>query len=65
MFPQIVRLQSLSQPTVANVDMTATLSQIEVNVDVDPAAFTVDVPASASPLSIDELRDAGPLGERE
>jgi hypothetical protein len=47
------------------VDLTATLTQIEVNRDVDPAAFTVDVPASASPLTIEELRDAGPLGERQ
>ena len=29
--------------------MTATLAQIEVNVDVDPTAFTVDVPAECQP----------------
>jgi outer membrane biogenesis lipoprotein LolB len=62
MFPQVIRLRSVSEP--ANVDLTATLSQIEVNVDVSPSAFTVDVPANAAPLSIDELRAAGPLGER-
>ena len=45
MFPQVIRLRSVSEP--ANVDLTATLSQIEVNVDVDPSAFTVDVPATA------------------
>ena len=28
----------------SNVDLTATLSQVESNVDLDPAAFTVDVP---------------------
>jgi hypothetical protein len=44
--------------------MTATMSQIEVNVDVDPAAFTVDVPPNAGPLSLEELRAAGPLGEQ-
>lgn len=60
-FPQTIRLQSQSAP--ASVDMTATMSQIEVNVDVDPAAFTVDVPPNASPLSLEELRAAGPLGE--
>lgn len=62
-FPQTIRLQSQGEP--ANVDMTATLSQIEVNVDVDPAAFTVDVPPNASPLTLEELRAAGPLGERQ
>ena len=61
-FPQALRLRSASEP--ANVDLTATLAQIEVNRDLDPTAFTVDGPASASPLSIEELRDAGPMGER-
>jgi Outer membrane lipoprotein LolB len=63
MFPQEIRLRSAGGP--ADVDMTATLSQIEVNVDVDPAAFTVNVPPNTSPLSIDQLRQAGPLGEKQ
>jgi outer membrane biogenesis lipoprotein LolB len=58
-FPQSVRLVSDTQSI--RVDLTASLSQIEANVDLDPAAFTVDVPASASPMSLDELRDSGPL----
>jgi hypothetical protein len=61
-FPQTIRLRSVNEP--ANVDMTATLTQIEVNVDVNPAAFTIEVPASVSPLGLDELRQAGPLGEK-
>ncbi len=43
------------------VDLTASLGQVETNVDLDPAAFTVDVPASAAPLSLDALRANGPL----
>jgi hypothetical protein len=62
-FPQVIRLRSVSEP--AHVDMTATLTQIEVNVDLDPMAFTVDVPANVTPLSVEELREAGPLGERQ
>lgn len=58
-FPQTVRLRSLS-PAV-DVDLTATLSQLETNVTLDPAAFTVNVPASALELTLAELRDAGPL----
>lgn len=58
-FPQAVRLQS--DRAGANVDLTATLSQVEANVDIDPAAFTVTVPTGARPLTLDELRDAGPL----
>ncbi len=62
-FPQVIRLRSATAP--ADVDLTATLTQIEVNRDVDPGAFTVDVPAGASALTIEELRQAGPLGERQ
>ena len=61
-FPQSIRLRS--QASSAEVDMTATLSQIVTNVDIDPAAFTIVIPPSASPLTLDELRDAGPLGEK-
>jgi outer membrane lipoprotein-sorting protein len=45
----------------APVDLTATLSQIEANVDIEPAAFTVTVPPGARELTLDELRAAGPL----
>jgi hypothetical protein len=59
-FPQTVRLQS-AQPDV-NVDLTATLSQIETNKDLEDAAFTVTVPPDADPITLDDLRAAGPLG---
>jgi outer membrane lipoprotein-sorting protein len=58
-FPSSVRLISDS-PSV-NVDLTATVSQIQTNLDLDAAAFTVDVPAAARSLTLDELREAGPL----
>jgi hypothetical protein len=58
-FPQSVRLQS--DGAAVPVDLTATLAQIEANVDIPPAAFTVTAPAGARDLTIDELRDAGPL----
>ena len=57
--PKSVRLRSVD-PTV-DVDLTAAVSQIEVNVTIDPAAFMVTVPADALPLTMAELRDAGPL----
>ncbi|HTI40306.1 MAG TPA: hypothetical protein VL693_00670 [Vicinamibacterales bacterium] len=59
-FPQTVRLQS-TQPNV-NVDLTASLSQIETNKDLEDAAFNVNVPPDADPITLDELRSAGPLG---
>ncbi|HKE86276.1 MAG TPA: hypothetical protein VKB50_21100 [Vicinamibacterales bacterium] len=58
-FPSSVRLTSDKQSV--NVDLTATMSQIQTNIDLDAAAFTVDVPAGARSLTLDELREAGPL----
>jgi outer membrane lipoprotein-sorting protein len=61
-FPQSVRLQS-DQPQLM-VDLTLGLSQIETNKDLEDAAFTVNVPRDADPITLDELRDSGPLGQR-
>jgi outer membrane biogenesis lipoprotein LolB len=61
-FPASVRL--VSDSASVNVDVTATLTQIEANVDIRPDAFSIGVPPSARALSIVELRDAGPLGEK-
>lgn len=58
-FPQTVRL--LSNGEDASVDLTATIAQLETNLDLDAAAFTVNVPADARTLTLDELRDSGPL----
>jgi len=60
MFPQSVRLQS--EDPALMVDLTAALSQVETNVDLDENAFIVNVPADAQPITLDELRDDGPLG---
>jgi outer membrane biogenesis lipoprotein LolB len=57
-FPRTVRLVSSGTPAV---DMTARLSQLETNVDLDEKAFTVDVPPDAQPITLDELRESGPL----
>lgn len=58
--------RSYSPPPAADVvaDITLRVSQLEVDTPIDPRAFELDVPASADPLSIEELRRAGPLGER-
>ena len=59
MFPQSVRLVSLS-PDVA-VNIAAALAGIETNVDIDAAAFTVQEQKNLQPLTLEELRQAGPL----
>jgi hypothetical protein len=61
-FPQSVRLQA-DDPTLM-VDLTAVMSQVEMNIDLDENAFTVNVPDHAVPITLDELRAHGPLGER-
>jgi hypothetical protein len=46
------------------VNITATLSEIETNTPIDPAAFAVDVKQDLTPITLEELREAGPLRER-
>jgi hypothetical protein len=49
-------------PMVA--DLSVTVSQVDINTALDPAAFDVDVPADAAPITLDDLREAGPLGQK-
>lgn len=46
------------------IDLTATLGEIEMNIDLDARAFAVDVPADAVAISLDELRQSSPLTAR-
>jgi hypothetical protein len=62
LFPQSVRLVSLS-PDVS-VNIAAELASIETNVELDPAAFTVEEQKNLQPLTLEELRRAGPLREQ-
>jgi len=56
-FPRRVTLRT--EIPVA-VDLTATVSQLETNLTILADAFTVDA-GGAAPLSLEELRSAGPL----
>jgi hypothetical protein len=55
----IVRVVASGSP---KADLTVRLSDVNINVTLDKAVFAVDVPAGAEPLTLDELRRAGPLG---
>jgi outer membrane lipoprotein-sorting protein len=57
--PSTLRLQASGSPAA---DVTVRLSDLNINVPLEPEVFAVDVPAGAQPLTIDELRRAGPLG---
>ena len=58
-FPQSVRLTS-TVPDV-RVDLSASLSQIESNIDIPATAFAVEEPRGVTPVSLEQLGEAGPL----
>jgi outer membrane lipoprotein-sorting protein len=58
--PSTIRLRTTTQ--TAPTDLTIRLSQIDVNQPLDASAFEADVPAGATPMTLQELREAGPLG---
>jgi hypothetical protein len=45
-------------------DLVLRLSQLEIDPPLDDRVFDVDVPPDATPLTLEELRRAGPLGEQ-
>lgn len=59
-FPSRMTIRSRPESTV---DLVVTVTQSEANVPIDPAAFRAAVPPGAEPMSLDDLRAAGPLGE--
>jgi hypothetical protein len=61
--PSRVRLRtSASGARGLATDLQIAISQLETNPALGPEVFTVEVPADARPLTIDELRRSGPLG---
>jgi SulP family sulfate permease len=57
------RLQ-LTATTPLVVTLRAGLAQTEANVPIDNAAFSITVPPDADPITVEELRQAGPLREQ-
>ena len=57
--PATLRVVSTGQP---RADLTVRLSDVNINVPMEDAVFAVDVPPAAHPLTLEELRRAGPLG---
>jgi outer membrane lipoprotein-sorting protein len=62
--PAHLRLSSPATGAGASFDLVLRLSQVETNGVVPDEAFTVRVPATASPITLDELRQSGPLRDR-
>jgi hypothetical protein len=64
--PRSIRLTSIDDGggTGKTFDLRLTLSQVEINTPLAPDAFSVRVPAEATPITLDELRASGPLAPR-
>jgi outer membrane lipoprotein-sorting protein len=59
--PETVRLRATDGARTL-ADLTLRLSQVDVNVPLGDAVFRLEVPPDADPMTLDELRRAGPLG---
>ena len=59
--PTTIRLRSVVDGRVAS-DLTLRASQVEINSPIDSTAFNPQIPEHAVPLTLEELRRAGPLG---
>ena len=60
-FPRIVRVRRAGDTAI---DITARIEQLQVNTQINPLAWRVDVPSDADPMTLDELRSIAPLAER-
>ena len=59
--PRSIHLSSMPP---GRFDLQLALSDVELNVPIEPETFRVQIPAGTTPITIDELRNAGPLAER-
>lgn len=68
-FPRAVRVTSLARRSRGDggpdVDITARIDQLQVNTQIDPRAWTVEIPSDADPMTLDELRSIAPLAEKK
>ena len=59
--PSTIRLRAQAGGRVS-ADLTLRLSQVEINTPLDAKVFEAEIPPRAIPLTLEELRRAGPLG---
>lgn len=57
-WPRRVRVRDAAGTAL---DLTARVDQLQINVDLPEAAFTVDVPPDAEPITLDDLRSVAAL----
>jgi hypothetical protein len=67
-FPRVVRIRNAPgsrSPGEGGIDITARIEQLQVNTQINPRAWTVDVPSDADPMTLEELRSIAPLAEKK
>jgi len=60
--PATVSVRTAAAQGAATAEIRLRLSQVEIDVPLADAAFEADVPPGAAPITLEELRKAGPLG---
>jgi hypothetical protein len=63
-FPGAVTIRQEAGSGEPETALTFQVSQLETNVPIDPRAFEIIVPQDSQPLTLDELRQSGPLADR-
>jgi hypothetical protein len=61
-FPRTVRVRRAGD---TGIDITARIEQLEVNTQINPRAWVVEIPSDADPMTLDELRSMAPLAEKK
>jgi len=65
-FPRVVRVRRAGALAKGNeLDITARVEQLQVNTQINPRAWSVEVPSDADPMTLDELRSIAPLAEKK
>jgi hypothetical protein len=62
LLPRRITVRTLSQGS-ATSEIRLSVADADLNVALGDEAFEVEVPRSAVPLTLEELREAGPLGD--
>jgi len=60
--PSTIRLRAAASNTAGATDLTIRTSQVDINEPIAATAFQPEIPPGARPMTLDELRQAGPLG---
>ena len=61
-YPRVVRVRRGAD---GSVDITARVEQLQVNTQINPRAWMVEIPSDADPMTLDELRSIAPLAEKK